>query len=61
MKVVAAEDADATTDPHVTLAHSVSSTDDSDYAALADQTVHGEHHRERRGRGEHQPHNPDGD
>ena len=37
--VVAGEDDDATTDPDVTLAHDVSSTDDSDYQALADQSV----------------------
>ena len=39
MKVVAGEDDDATTDPQVTLAHDISSTDDSDYHALADQSV----------------------
>ena len=39
VKVVAGEDDDATTDPDVTLAHAISSTDDSDYAALADQSV----------------------
>ena len=39
VKVVAGEDADATTDPDVTLAHEISSTDDSDYHALADQSV----------------------
>ena len=39
MKVVAGEDDDATTDPDVTLAHDISSTDDTAYAALADQTV----------------------
>ena len=39
VKVVAGEDDDATTDPEVTLAHDISSTDDTAYAALADQTV----------------------
>ena len=39
VKVVAAEDDDATTDPDVTLAHDVSSTDDTAYHALADQSV----------------------
>ena len=39
VKVVAGEDDDATTDPDVTLAHAIGSADDSDYAALADQTV----------------------
>ena len=39
MKVTAAEDGDATTDPDVTLVQAISSTDDSDYNALADQTV----------------------
>ena len=39
VKVKAAEDGDATTDPDVTLAHAISSTDDSDYHALADQSV----------------------
>ena len=37
--VTAAEDDDAVTDPAVTLAHAVASTDDSDYDALTDQTV----------------------
>ena len=39
VKVVAGEDDDATTDPDVTLAHDISSTDDSTYNALADQSV----------------------
>ena len=39
VKVVAGEDVDATTDPQVTLAHAIGSTDDTDYAALADQSV----------------------
>ena len=39
VKVVAAEDTDATTDPDVTLVQAISSTDDSDYNALADQSV----------------------
>ena len=39
VKVVAGEDADATTDPDVTLAHAIGSTDDSVYNALADQSV----------------------
>ena len=39
VKVVAGEDADATTDPDVTLAHDISSTDDSDYNDLGDQSV----------------------
>ena len=37
--VTAAEDDDADQDADVTLVHSVSSTDDSDYDALADQSV----------------------
>ena len=37
--VTAAEDDDAVTDPAVPLVHAVASTDDSDYDALADQTV----------------------
>ena len=37
--VKAAEDHDATQDPDVTLVHAISSTDDSDYHALADQAV----------------------
>ncbi len=37
--VTAAEDDDAVTDPAVPLAHAIASTDDSDYDALADQTV----------------------
>ena len=39
VKVTAAEDHDATQDPDVTLAHAISSTDDSDYNALGDQSV----------------------
>ena len=39
VKVVAGEDDDATTDPDVTLAHAISSTDDTAYNALADQSV----------------------
>ena len=39
VKVKAGEDDDATTDPDVTLAHDISSTDDTAYAALADQSV----------------------
>ena len=39
VKVVAGEDVDATTDPQVTLAHAIGSTDDADYNALADQSV----------------------
>ena len=39
VKVVAGEDDDATTDPDVTLVHAISSTDDTDYDALADQSV----------------------
>ena len=39
VKVVAGEDDDATTDPDLTLAHAISSTDDTAYAALADQSV----------------------
>ena len=39
VKVKAAEDDDATTDPDVTLVHDIGSTDDSDYHALADQSV----------------------
>ena len=37
--VKAAEDEDAVTDPDVTLVHAISSTDDSTYDALADQSV----------------------
>ena len=37
--VTAAEDDDAVTDAAVTLAHAIASADDSDYDALADQTV----------------------
>ena len=37
--VKAAEDDDATTDPDVTLVHEISSTADTAYAALADQSV----------------------
>ena len=39
MKAVAAEDADADQDADVTLAHAISSADDTDYHALADQSV----------------------
>ena len=39
VKVVAGEDADAVTDPDVTLAHAIGSTDDSTYEALPDQSV----------------------
>ena len=39
MKVVAGEDDDATTDPDVTLVHDISSTDDTDYDALANQDL----------------------
>ena len=39
VKVEAAEDGDATTDPDVTLVHAISSTDDSVYNALANQSV----------------------
>ena len=39
MKVVAGEDDDATTDPDVTLVHEISSTADTAYHALADQSV----------------------
>ena len=39
VKVVAGEDDDATTDPDVTLAHDISSTADTAYDALADQSV----------------------
>ena len=39
MKVKAAEDGDADQDADVTLVHAISSTDDSDYHALADQSV----------------------
>ena len=39
VKVEAAEDGDATTDPDVTLAHEISSADDSAYDALANQSV----------------------
>ena len=39
VKVVAGEDDDATTDPDVTLVHEISSTADTAYAALADQSV----------------------
>ena len=39
MKVKAAEDDDADQDADVTLVHDISSTDDSDYDALADQSV----------------------
>ena len=39
MKITAAEDGDATTDPDVTLAHAISSADDSVYDTLADQSV----------------------
>ena len=39
VKVEAAEDGDATTDPDVTLVHEISSADDSAYDALAGQSV----------------------
>ena len=39
VKVEAAEDGDATTDPDVTLVHAISSADDSAYDALAGQSV----------------------
>ena len=39
VKVKAGEDDDATTDPDVTLVHEISSTADSAYNALADQSV----------------------
>ena len=39
VKVKAAEDDDATTDPDVTLAHAIGSTADTAYDALADQSV----------------------
>ena len=39
VKVVAGEDADATTDPDVTLAHAIGSTADTVYDALVDQSV----------------------
>ena len=39
VKVKAAEDGDADQDADVTLVHAIGSTDDSDYAALADQSV----------------------
>ena len=39
VKVKAAEDGDADQDADVTLAHAIGSTDDSDYNALADQSV----------------------
>ena len=39
VKVTAAEDHDATQDPDVTLVHAISSTDDTVYDALADQSV----------------------
>ena len=39
VKVVAGEDADATTDPDVTLVHAIGSTADTVYDALADQSV----------------------
>ena len=39
MKVEAAEDGDATTDPDVTLVHEISSADDTVYNALAGQSV----------------------
>ena len=39
VKVVAGEDADATTDPDVTLVHAIGSTADSVYNALGDQSV----------------------
>ena len=39
MTVTAAEDADAVTDADVTLAHAISSTADTAYDALTDQSV----------------------
>ena len=61
VKVTAAEDNDAVTDADVTLAHAISSTDDSDYNALAGPERDGVHHRERRRWGDHQPHVSDSD
>ena len=57
--VKASEDDDGVTDADVSLAHAVSSDDDTGYNALADQTRDGEHHRGRRRGRDHQPDHPD--
>ena len=60
VKVTAGEDDDATTDPDVTLAHAIGSTDDSAYARPGGPVRHRLHHRERRRGGDHRPDLVDG-
>ena len=59
--VKADEDGDAVTDADVTLVHAISSTDDSTYIRPCQPERNRLHHRQRRRRGDHLAHDPDGD